>query len=363
MAEVVLSGYYGFDNLGDEAVLYAIVSALRHEVPQLKITVLSHNPKRTASLYGIKAVNRWKLSEVAGALKRADMLISGGGSLLQDVTSPSSLLYYLGVISLARAFKKKIFFYAQGFGPVNRPWARWLVRRVAQKVDFITLRDEESAEDLRSLGIRQPPVIVTADPVLGLDLSSVDKDTGVAVLRRTGADLDRPLVGLALRRWKSEEIYLPAVAGLADRLLEEGALPVFIPFHQPDDLDTAKQAIRLMRRPGAVLLDRPLTVEEMLSVTGFLSLMVGMRLHSLIMAAVCGRPVVGISYDPKVDRFLRLIGAPPALKVQDVSLKDLHMLVKARMEAGQTPEERSMMTDLKDRALQSAKLATRCLNK
>ncbi|ADL08441.1 polysaccharide pyruvyl transferase CsaB [Thermosediminibacter oceani] len=362
MAEVVLSGYYGFDNLGDEAVLYAIVSALRHEAPQLKITVLSNNPKKTESLYGVKAVNRWKLSEVAGALKKADMLISGGGSLLQDVTSPLSLLYYLGVISLARTFKKKVFIYAQGFGPVNRAWARLLVRRVVQTVDYITLRDEESAEDLRYLGVSRPPVVVTADPVLGLDLSTVDKDRGIALLRQAGADLNRPLVGLALRCWKGEEVYLPAVAGLADRLIEEGALPVFIPFHHPEDLDAAKQAIQLMKRPEAVLLKRPLTVEEMLSVTGCLSMMVGMRLHSLIMAAACGRPVVGLSYDPKVDRFLRLIGAPPALKVEDINLNDLHILVRARLREGQTPQERSVMTNLKERALQSAKLAIRCLN-
>jgi polysaccharide pyruvyl transferase WcaK-like protein len=182
------------------------------------------------------------------------------------------------------------------------------------------------------------------------------------VLREAGADLDRRLVGLALRRWEGEEKYLPAVADLADRLLEEGVLPVFIPFHHPGDLETAKRAIRLMRRPEAVLLDRPLTVEEMLSVTGCLSMMVGMRLHSLVMAAVCGLPVVGISYDPKVDRFLRLIGAPPALGVHDIGRKDLFMMAKARMRAGQTAEERSVMADLKKRALQSAQLAIRCLN-
>jgi len=361
MAEVVLSGYYGFDNLGDEAVLYAIVSALRRENPRLNITVLSNNPQKTESLYKVKAVNRWKLKEVAGALRRADMLISGGGSLLQDVTSPTSLLYYLGVIWLAKIFKKKVFIYSQGFGPVNRPWARRLVRHLLQKVDYITLRDEVSAEDLRALGISRPPVVVTADPVLGLSGSPVDKNKGMELLRQAGADLNRPMVGFALRRWRGEEVYLPAVAELADRLMEEGALPVFIPFHHPEDLEAARQIMKLMKRREAVLLKKELTVEEMLSVASCLDLMVGMRLHSLIMASACGKPVVGLSYDPKVDRFLKMVGAPPAFELPDIDRDELYRLVKTRLGEGQTPEEQSRLAAMSERAQHTAKLAIRCL--
>ena len=107
MNKVVLSGYYGFNNAGDEAVLQAIINSLKKADQDLDITVLSNNPEHTTKAYGVKAVNRWKLNEIAGAIKESDLLISGGGSLLQDVTSKNGILYYLGIIGLARIHKSQ----------------------------------------------------------------------------------------------------------------------------------------------------------------------------------------------------------------------------------------------------------------
>ncbi|SMB88453.1 Polysaccharide pyruvyl transferase [Desulfonispora thiosulfatigenes DSM 11270] len=87
MKKVILSGYYGFNNAGDEAVLYSIIAALRGLDENLEITVLSNNPEHTIKAYQVKAINRWKVKEIYPAIKEADLVISGGGSLLQDVTS------------------------------------------------------------------------------------------------------------------------------------------------------------------------------------------------------------------------------------------------------------------------------------
>ena len=93
--KVLLSGYYGFDNAGDEAVLYAIVQTLRAAAPDIEITVLSNQPDKTAAQLGVHAVNRWGKTALLKAVKNCDVLISGGGSLLQDVTSKNGILYYL----------------------------------------------------------------------------------------------------------------------------------------------------------------------------------------------------------------------------------------------------------------------------
>ncbi|MGB9905625.1 MAG: hypothetical protein ACPLQO_13305, partial [Desulfotomaculales bacterium] len=107
---VVISGYYGFSNLGDEAVLLAMLNALQKhwretngggEGGKLEIVVLSNDSARTKEAYGVEAVNRWQLGEIFRVVRGADLLISGGGSLLQDVTGLKSLLYYLGVVWLA----------------------------------------------------------------------------------------------------------------------------------------------------------------------------------------------------------------------------------------------------------------------
>ena len=103
--KIVLSGYYGFDNIGDEAVLYAIITALRNEIENVELTVLSNNPEKTKALYGVSSVNRWKIPEVIKAIKQADLLVSGGGSLLQDVTSSKTVPYYLAIVKIAQLFK------------------------------------------------------------------------------------------------------------------------------------------------------------------------------------------------------------------------------------------------------------------
>ncbi len=169
MKNIVLSGYYGFNNTGDEAVLASMIQTLRQEMSHIDLTVLSHNPEQTERRYEVQAVNRWRLGRIIPAIRACDLFISGGGSLLQDVTGAKSILYYLALIQLARWLKKPVMIYAQGIGPVNRIWARKLMSKILNKVNFISVRDQVSADDLKRWGISRPRIIVTADPVMGWD--------------------------------------------------------------------------------------------------------------------------------------------------------------------------------------------------
>ena len=78
VVRIVLSGYYGFDNVGDDAILYAIIHSLKEYDPQVEIVVLSQNPKKTEEMYHVDSVKRWSIKEITKALKNADCLISGG---------------------------------------------------------------------------------------------------------------------------------------------------------------------------------------------------------------------------------------------------------------------------------------------
>ena len=104
MTKYVISGYIGFDNFGDEAIAKVLTDYLK-ELNAEKITYISSNPKKTAELYGIDSVGTLKFIP---EIKNCDVLISGGGSLLQDVTSLKSLIYYLAVIVTALVFNKKV---------------------------------------------------------------------------------------------------------------------------------------------------------------------------------------------------------------------------------------------------------------
>lgn len=316
MAKVLISGYYGFDNLGDEAVLFSIIKTLRELRLGLRIEVLSNQPEQTAEIYKVNASNRWKLRDIYRALKDSDMLISGGGSLLQDVTGLKSLLYYLGVIWLARWMGKPVFFYAQGIGPINSGPGRLLMRLIVNGVNRITVRDESSLSDLQDMKITRPEIRVTADPVLGLEQKFVDEQVGRTILEQAGVNLsiEKKLVGISPREWQELSEYKQVLARLGDKLSRVGYEVVFLPMHYPDDLKTSQEIVSMMEQPAAVLTGN-YSVAEMAGLIANMDLLVGMRLHSLILAAVMEVPPVALSYDPKIDRFMSLLGREAATNV------------------------------------------------
>lgn len=366
MAKVVISGYYGFDNLGDEAVLFSILKTLRELRLGLRIEVLSNNPGQTEDIYKVTASDRWKLREVYGALKDADMLISGGGSLLQDVTGWKSLIYYLGVIWLAQRMGKPVFFYAQGIGPVNTPFGRFLMRLVVNRVNYITVRDESSREDLAGMKINRPQIEVTADPVLGLEEKYVDKKIGQEILGQAGLDLsiEKRMVGISVRQWQELVDYKKVVAELCDKLSRLGYQVVFLPMHYPEDLKTSQETLALMEQP-AVVLEGHYSVVEMASLIANMDLLVGMRLHALILAAVMHVPPVAISYDPKIDRFMGLLGRAAATPVDKPEFADLWSAVEEVISEPWLVREELIqeIEPLRQRAQASASLAIQVLEK
>ena len=155
---VVISGYYGFANAGDEAMLAAIVGSLKDIIPDVSITVITGNCRMTRENHNVQAVHRLNFFAIAAAIRRCDILISGGGSLLQDVTSARSLYYYLWIMKIALFFKKPVMLYAQGIGPVRGAKARRAVRKVLQRVAVIGVRDADSKAELAAMGVTKPPV-------------------------------------------------------------------------------------------------------------------------------------------------------------------------------------------------------------
>src|SRR5277367_3275591 len=105
---ILVSGYYGFNNLGDEAILEEILAELKSLEEFDNVVVLSNNPQRTASRYQVKAVSRWKLSVLTKHLAEAKLFISGGGGLFQDTTSLKPPLFYAGQMLLARFHGVKV---------------------------------------------------------------------------------------------------------------------------------------------------------------------------------------------------------------------------------------------------------------
>lgn len=309
--KVLISGYYGFGNVGDEAVLEAIIKGLKEKVPAAELTVLSAQPKITAELNRVGSIHRYDLIGLFKALDGADVFLSGGGSLFQDSTSSRSFWYYICLVWLAKLFGKKVMVFAQGFGPLRRGLNRLIARFVLNQVDLITLRDEDSLNELKRLGVKRAKMIVTADPTF---LLKADLNEGKKLLALEGIPAGKPLLGVALRqfvrRLDGEKGLAAQLAATLDRLNEKyGWEPVFLLFRCPADMSAASKVMGLMKRPAHVVFKtcRP---AEMLALFPHFEFVIGLRLHSLIFAAICGVPMLGLSYDPKVRAFMREIDQP-----------------------------------------------------
>ena len=321
MHRIVISGYYGFNNIGDESILKAVVENLQERLRRTEITVLSQNPENTREKFGVKAIPRMKLGAIIRAIFRSDLLISGGGSLLQDVTSKRSILYYLAIMWIAILFRKKVFIYSQGIGPVNQRFNRWIMVKTLKRVDHIVVRDEGSREFLTDCGIDENKITVTADPVIRLKKTGLL--TGRKILEEENFDFQderidpTPKIGIAVKgRLKDRDFVDEVCEGIRELIEKYDARIVLIPFYFSEDMPIAEEIEK--RFPGKVTcIRRKCLTDEMLSVIGNMDVLVGVRLHSVMHAGIMEVPMIGVSYDPKVNAFLRSMDLKALCSVYD----------------------------------------------
>ncbi|MGM9593904.1 MAG: polysaccharide pyruvyl transferase CsaB [Candidatus Onthomonas sp.] len=306
MADILISGYYGFDNLGDELLLTALLRDLRQVTSESRITVLSACPPATQARHGVKAVPRNKFQAVLRALKQCDLLLSGGGSLLQDGTSSRSLLYYLGLLALAQAMGKDTMVYSQGVGPLLRPWNRALTRAVLSQATAVTIRDETSREMLEALGLRRP-MQVTADPVLALPIRP-GKGESTQLAWVIHGRYCTPAACKALREAMTE-------------LHRQGCTSWLLPFCPGEDtpiLETLTPWGRMVPR------------EQLWPRLRRCGVVISMRLHGLILGAKLGAELVSLTCDPKSDAFLEELGRPRGLPLDGLTAVGLVQAVQER---------------------------------
>lgn len=342
---LLLSGYFGFDNLGDEALFEAQVADFRSHCPEVQLTALVASPQRARQL-GVTPVPRKHLPSILKAIRNCDLFVSGGGGLIQDSTGVGSVAYYLGLVQLARLLGKPTFLYAQGFGPVRTRWGKLLCAQLGKAVSLATFRDDESLGDFQQLVGTGVPAFVTADPALLLppcppkELGQLLQKEGLSgeISRLDGPtgkhSESGPLVAVTVRPWKDfriEEVRA-AMQAFAD---QHKARYVLLAFHPDQDLAVCRQLQQGLQAP-CHLLDPGWQPGQ---VAGFLrccDLILGMRLHSLILAAGAQIPCIGLSYDPKVERFAMRAGAVP-LRIEELTrdslLKSLQHLLTGRHQA------------------------------
>ena len=323
---VLMSGYYGFNNSGDDAILLSIHANLKKLGNNINITVLAGNAEATRKKYGVDVVDRYNVPKAMDAIKKCDVLLSGGGSLLQDRTSTRSIVYYLSIIKLAKMMGKKVMLYANGIGPVTKPKNRNLVKNIVNKADLITLREQNSFEELRSMGVDNKNTFVTADPVFTMEAAS--KEKSIELLKKEGIPMDKPIIGVSVRNWKNIASFSDDLALFCDRIYDElGREIVFISMQQPNDSIVSESIRRKMKNPS-YLIKENCSPQELMGAIGLMESVISMRLHTLIFAANQRVPMLGFIYDPKIEYYLKEFDMPSGGEISKYNMETAFETIK-----------------------------------
>jgi len=292
MRKAVICGYYGQGNAGDEALLLAVLSRLNNEITPI---VLSGNPEKTSQDYGVISYSRLGIIKQILKLGKKDLFIWGGGSLIQDVTSIKSPIYYLFLMALAQFKGLKTVAYAQGIGPIKTPFIQWLTKTILRRCDRISVRDQASAKILEKWGIKY---IIASDPVWALP-SKKREDLEL---------LPSPRIAVNLRSHSSlKKEKIEVISKVLKALQKQlNASIIFIPFQLSKDLEICQElADKLTKNYQIISIENP---QELKGLFVSIEMLMGMRLHSLIMAGSENCKCFALSYDPKVTNLMKETG-------------------------------------------------------
>ncbi len=306
MPKLLLAGYFGCGNLGDDAILLGFTRAA--EARGYRVSALSGAPEETYRIHGVPAVPRKDLARVRQAIGECDALVFPGGSIFQDVTSGRSVLYYSQLVGAAKKQGKKVILLGQGVGPLGRMLSTGWARKAFRAADAIAVRDPDSIQTLRKLGV-ETSVTLTADAAFLLPPPNTGETFQVGEMKT---------VGLCPRPSSSHPAQVVALfADLARRLFEAGQMPTFLELDREHD---GPLIAEIVKKQGGTIpqirkLQTPVQVQERLA---RMDAVISMRLHGGILAATAGVPPFMLSYDPKVTAFARVLGLGAAPNFAEV---------------------------------------------
>jgi len=282
---LVIVGYYGFGNLGDEAIRVTLRAAL-NERENLQSVWLVSQPQDT------NEVNRSHPCAIFAGLHRSAALIFGGGGLLQNKTSTRSLLYYLSLILLARSFCRPVFLLGQGIGPINGRFARAMTRFALSKVHYIGCRDRGSLDFIQSLGL---------DGTLSGDLFFLTPPREESLEEH---QKDKVRIVLSLKGEGKAKRFMALLKEIHARRNVSFA---FLTFFPAEDRSLAESIVQQLDFPCRIII--PISVEEANAELARADLLISSRLHPLEFALRTGTPMLAITEDPKVEYFVEEVAS------------------------------------------------------
>ncbi len=290
---LTVGGYFGCGNLGDDAILLGLLEELRLLAPDVRVRALTGNPTLDRKRFGILCFSRTSLFSVRRALKQCDGFLCGGGSLLQNITSHRSLLYYLSLLRFSQSCCPTVL-YACGIGPLLGETAGRQCKHTLNRCSYISLRDESSLLLLQRLGVRAELLHLGADAALFLP--PPPKGREFAILHRYRQAMGQKYLAVILRDMKADSFLFRILSGSIRTVCQQfGWTPLFLCMDQKHDRAITRLAAQ---RLGGIAIE----AEEASDVTALLrasEVAISLRLHGMILASTVGTPTLGISVDER----------------------------------------------------------------
>lgn len=292
-ADTVLCGYYGFGNLGDEALLTCAIERLRRESGRNSISVICHSPKKIRRLYGVRTVRRENIFAVRRELRRARRLVMGGGSILQDSTSLRSLKYYASLMLCAAKKGAAVELLANGLAPLRRKRAKKIAAKALAVCRRASFRDRASASLAKRLGLECRRIYLEDDLLCSAE--PCDEAERNRLLRRLGCGEGTPYFLAAVRGDTKREMK-KEIRGELQMQRRSGLFPIFAVMHEKEDRRISKRLARQLSGVCAV----GLTPAQLISLVGSAESVIGNRYHLLYAAKREGVAAVPYGDDPKI---------------------------------------------------------------
>lgn len=322
---VIICGAYGKGNIGDDAILHAIITEMRGIDKNIDIVIMTRNPLEAKLTERVDAIHMFNIFSFIKRLRKTKLFINGGGSLIQNATSSRSLYYYLLTIRLAKVFGSNVMMYGCGIGPIDGNFNRRLTASYINKyVDVVTLRDLMSRRELNSIGTNKPGIILSADPAINLSASSPFQTD--EAFRAENIPLGGKYLCLCLRNWKQYDFSADIAAAAEYAYNKYGLTAVFIQAEYQKDLDISLRVANQLSTPYYIVKKR-YPAQTVIGMISRMDAVLSMRLHGLIFAAAQGIPMTGISYDVKIDGFMQYIRNPNFCHISDISADKLKALI------------------------------------
>jgi len=310
---LLLAGYIGCGNLGDDAIALGFVQGLGNI--GFDVTVMSGRPEETNRLYGFSVIDRRDFKQYEEALKTCDAVVFPGGSIFQDATSIRSVAYYSKLITMAKKAKKKVVLLGQGVGPLTTFLGKRMAASAFNDADAISVRDPDSLQALKDLGVKKQ-IRMTADMAFLLPAVQVSDDVQGFTVG------NMKTVGISARPMDKKTDVAALFGDFCRLLYQNGSMPVLIEMDKEED---GPLIAEIAKRQGGKIPDiRKLTTPMQLQQRLLrMDSIVAMRLHAGILASTVGIPPLMVSYDPKVTSFAKMMDLGTPLTIQGLTAQRL----------------------------------------